>query len=231
MPNQLALTGILGGTFNPVHIGHLRLAAAMAMALHLEGLEFMPCAVPPHKPDAKLLPFAMRVTLLRAALDSLPQMQTVFSVSTLEAELQPPSYTWNLIAAWRQRHPRKMPLFILGAEDFANLDTWFRGLELPLHTSLAVAPRGDFQEREFRRIAGQRWPQAKIQGYAGREGVLYVNPSPETKCFFLPLPFLDISSSQIREKWLTKGTLQYLVPDPVGELLQEQANEVRRFWS
>ncbi|MEG1610979.1 MAG: nicotinate-nicotinamide nucleotide adenylyltransferase, partial [Bilophila sp.] len=50
-------TGILGGTFNPVHIGHLRLATAVVEALHLDEVELMPCAVPPHKPESGLLPF------------------------------------------------------------------------------------------------------------------------------------------------------------------------------
>ena len=58
--------GILGGTFNPVHIGHLRLATAVAEALRLKHVDLMPCAVPPHKADSGLLSFEMRVSLLQA---------------------------------------------------------------------------------------------------------------------------------------------------------------------
>ena len=57
--------GILGGTFNPVHIGHLRLATAVAEALRLKHVDLMPCAVPPHKADSGLLSFEMRVSLLQ----------------------------------------------------------------------------------------------------------------------------------------------------------------------
>ena len=62
--------GILGGTFNPVHIGHLRLATAVAEALRLKHVDLMPCAVPPHKADSGLLSFEMRVSLLQGALET-----------------------------------------------------------------------------------------------------------------------------------------------------------------
>ena len=92
--------GILGGTFNPVHIGHLRLATAVAEALRLKHVDLMPCAVPPHKADSGLLSFEMRVSLLQGALETPPNAapsDARLQVSTLEGELPHPSYTWNLI--------------------------------------------------------------------------------------------------------------------------------------
>ena len=99
--------GILGGTFNPVHIGHLRLATAVAEALRLKHVDLMPCAVPPHKADSGLLSFEMRVSLLQGALETPPNAapsDARLQVSTLEGELPHPSYTWNLITEWRKRH-------------------------------------------------------------------------------------------------------------------------------
>ncbi len=231
MPSISNLTGILGGTFNPVHVGHLRLAAAVSDALHLDALEFMPCAVPPHKPQAGLLSFEMRVSLLNAALERENSTHGVrFSVSSLESELPAPSYTWNLIEAWGPCHPGRRPLFILGGEDFANLDSWFRGRELPLHTSLAVVPRAHFGEQDFRRVVQQYWPQVPVQELAGSEGIVYADITTETTCFFLPLPVLDISSSLIRAKWLEGGNIQYITPDPVIELLHRYEGEIRQVW-
>ena len=157
--------GILGGTFNPVHIGHLRLATAVAEALRLKHVDLMPCAVPPHKADSGLLSFEMRVSLLQGALETPPNAapsDARLQVSTLEGELPHPSYTWNLITEWRKRHTSESPMFILGGEDFMRLDTWHRGLELPNITNFVVVPRCQADEETFRATIGRHWPKAVI---------------------------------------------------------------------
>ena len=94
-------TGILGGTFNPVHNGHLRHALEAGEALGLDRVLLSPCAVPPHKAGAGILPFDLRVDMVRAAVDSIPLLE----VDTLEGEMELPSYTWRTLQEWNRRHP------------------------------------------------------------------------------------------------------------------------------
>ena len=227
---QKPLVGILGGTFNPVHIGHLRFARAAADALRLARLELMPCAQPPHKETVDVLPFEFRAELLRAALESQPSRadQAELVVSTLEGELPFPSYTWNLIHAWKERHPAEDPLFLLGGEDFVMLESWHKGLSLPEVTNLAVVPRGGVDETVFRQTAARYWPGSVVTSEAG---VLSVQVSETTRCLFLPLPFLDISSSRLRAHWLAGGDVHCLTPDPVLDLLQSRKQTVTAIWS
>ena len=230
--NPAQTIGILGGTFNPVHIGHLPLPTAVAEALRLPRVELMPCAVPPHKADAGLLPFEMRVSLLEGALETPPnglQREERLQVSTLEGELPHPSYTWNLLTEWRKRHTSETPLFILGGEDFAHLDTWRNGLQLPYLSHFVVVPRCHADENAFRSTLARHWPTAKLT-QDSENGLLAAAISDETSCLFLPLPHLDISASLIRAKWLLGESIRYLTPDPVIEILDTYREDVRHCW-
>lgn len=102
--------GLLGGTFNPVHAGHIRHALEVGEALNLERVLLTPAAVPPHKAAAGLLPFALRVELARAAARGASRL----GVNTLEGELDGPSYTFVSLRAWRERHPGVTPFFLMG---------------------------------------------------------------------------------------------------------------------
>ena len=131
--------GILGGSFNPVHIGHLRLALEVleAPVAALEYVELLPCAEPPHKPREGILPFELRSALLEVAGRRIPRLR----VNRLEGMRSGPSYTWDTLTAYAAQYPGQRPVFILGGEDFATLPQWFRGLELPQLADFVVVPR------------------------------------------------------------------------------------------
>lgn len=234
-------TGIFGGTFNPVHTAHVRLACAVADALGLDRVELTPGAVPPHKSAQGILPFDLRCALLEAAVAGQPRLV----VSRLEADLPPPSYTWNLITAWRKAHGGEIPLFIVGAEDFSQLESWKYGGALARITSFLVVPRGRADETSFREMCERLCPGTQVHAlgpdddlpanFAVRDTdgppLLAAPLSDETIALYLPLPLLDISASAVRIHWMRNEPIQALLPDSVLSLLDAHAGEIRKHWS
>lgn len=229
-PAPGARVGLLGGTFNPVHAGHIRHALEVGEALNLERVLLTPAAVPPHKTAEGLLPFSLRVELARAAARGTPRL----GVNTLEGELAGPSYTFVSLEAWRERHPGVTPFFLMGAEDFATLHTWRRGLDLPRLAHLVVASRAGADRDMFYAALERHWPGSlagieRADGLCpGRESVRL--PDGGT-CDFLPVPRLDISSSFVRERWLAGRDIRALVPDGVLNLMETRREEIRRVWT
>lgn len=245
VPDFSGRTAILGGTFNPVHIGHLRLGLEVAEGLGLARVELTPCAVPPHKSGKGLLPFELREAFLRAAIEEpeeerlSAQNKPVLAVSTLEVELDSPSYTANLVRAWAEIHG-EAPLFVLGDEDFACLNSWRDGLSLPNITDFVVVSRSGTGARLFTETLRDFWPGVTAYPFPAGPEALYANlstssatPAPERirSCVFLSLPHLDISASQVRFLWSSGRSVRYLVPDPVQRLMHVHQTELRRVWT
>jgi nicotinate-nucleotide adenylyltransferase len=217
----ISRTGILGGTFNPVHIGHLRLALEAAELLGLDRLVLMPSYLPPHKNGRGVLPFALRVACLRAAVRHVPAL----AVSTLEEELPTPSYAWNTLHCWQAHHPGEHSVYILGAEDFAGIGSWFRGGELPGIMDFAVMARANSGLESFQATLAGLLPESRFSGR--EENVLLPGG---TQCRFIVMPSLDISASLVRTKWMQGHDPRFLVPDAVLDLLRNHQQTVAAAW-
>lgn len=215
-PNHI---GILGGTFNPVHIGHIRLALEIAEALGLEKVLLTPCARPPHKSAQGLLDFETRVQLLSLAIQNCPRL----GLNTLEARLIGPSYTYHSLCAWKTENPDTTPYFILGAEDFAALPTWHKGLSLPHLALFVVVPRAGSDWPLFQNIVHTHWAGSTVQ----KNQALLPGGSRIT---FLKVPRLDISASDLRTRWLAGHDLTYLVPRECLEFMEEQRGRLGLVW-
>lgn len=228
MMRDIPRIAILGGTFNPVHIGHLRLALEICEAMGGIRTELVPCAVPPHKDKNEVLPFELRHAMLLASVKDLPNL----SVNDLEGKRNGPSFTYDTLVEYNDRfHGSRTDIFFcLGLGDFMLLNTWHRGLELPTLAQLVIIPRGNEKSEDFSLTVRSFWPKSKET----------VADAPFTQSFILPhgkmihalsLPRLEISSSFIRSRWKTGRNLSFLVPDQALELLLKHEKTVMRHWS
>jgi len=189
--------GILGGTFDPPHVGHLWLAALAAESMELERVLFMPAAQPPHKPPRGVTAAADRLLMTRMAIEGDP----AFELTAIEMERTGPSYTIDSVTELERFCGADAQLFLLMAADsLAQIDTWREPDRLLERVEWVVGPR-----------PGSPMPGAAE--LADRFG------SHASRIHLLTGPALDVSSSEIRRRVASGETIRYLVPRRVDELI------------
>ncbi|MGI8481028.1 MAG: nicotinate-nucleotide adenylyltransferase [Chthoniobacterales bacterium] len=129
---------LYGGTFDPIHHGHLILARETVEVFTLDQLFFIPAAVSPHKLDLATAPAELRLAMLVAAIQGEPR----FSIDELEQQRPPPSYAIDTVEAFRGRYPDAELFYLIGEDQLARLSTWHRFLELEQMVKFIVLNRG-----------------------------------------------------------------------------------------
>lgn len=216
---------LLGGTFNPVHIAHLRVALELSEMLQTDRFLLMPTTTPPHKSEKGVLPFDLRCELLEAAVRDLAPLE----LSRLEASRKGPSFTWDTLALAGQAMPGAEIFFVLGCEDFEKLSQWRHGLDLPQRAHLAVIPRGECGERVFLSRCMAFWPE--IRPTAPVDGALMTLDTGSGLVSYFDVPLLPVSATRLREHWLAGKSIRLLTPDPVLELLEAGRAEISAIWA
>jgi nicotinate-nucleotide adenylyltransferase len=204
--------GLFGGTFNPVHLGHLRGAEEIREAFRLEEVIFIPSSIPPHKVTEKLIDAKHRLEMVRLATASNPH----FSTSDLEISRPGKSYTIDTIHFFRERQ-QEAPFFILGGDALAEIETWkeFQNLFSLCHFIVMVRP-GSRENNSSSSL-----PKALIANfrYDGGEKA-WVHLSGH-QLYFREILFLDISSTKVRELVEKGESVRYLVPAEVEAYIQK----------
>ncbi len=212
---------LLGGSFNPIHIGHIRLAIEILESIPVQRVDFIPSAEPPHKLAQDILPFDVRLSMLEASLHGMEHLH----INPLESARQGPSYTWDTLKAYNDAAPHTPLLFVVGGEDFCALPHWHRGTELPSLAHIAMVPRAGNEEFFFKETVQKYWPEAHIS--ADGHTATWVNAHA---LLYLPLPRLDISASFIRKRWLQGKCVRYLMPDAALDVLNEARQSALECW-
>ncbi|MDR1111630.1 MAG: nicotinate-nucleotide adenylyltransferase [Deltaproteobacteria bacterium] len=211
--------GLMGGTFNPVHLGHLRAAEEISEHLGLDRVVFMPAARAPHKPGLDLASFGHRLTMLNFAVRG----QDRFRVSDLEDGLPGPSYTANTLEEVAARLDEGCRLFFLvGFDSFRTVGQWHRCLDLFRLASFVVFRRPGLGSglssvgEVLARILGP-FPDMEADG-SGQGGTLsWAGFQP---VHYYPGCRLEISSTDLRNRLVLGDSVRYLVPDSVREYIE-----------
>ena len=189
--------GILGGTFNPVHYGHLLIAQNALDQFGLDKIWFMPAAIPPHKQNSDILDARHRMQMILRAISDNP----AFELNPRELLKGGISYTFETLTQLREECPKNEYYFIIGADSLIKFNTWKHPEIILKHATLLVAVRDH--------VAGEKLLEISkdIQSMYG--GAIQLIYSPE----------FDVSSQEIRTRIKNNHSVRYLLPDDVCDYI------------
>jgi len=201
---SLRHVGLIGGTFDPIHYGHLVIAEEVRATLNLSKMVFIPAGEPPHKPDRKVTAAHHRLEMLRLAIASNPH----FSYSRVELDRPGPSYlvkTLQLLhEQWDTDTVQTAPYFLIGWDSLEELHTWYNplGILAQLAHLVAVSRPGYTEDTEYLKKLEQRLP--------GITGLLLVVQAPQ----------LAISSTDLRHRVAQGRPIKYQTPEVVEQYIK-----------
>ncbi|MFO7997216.1 MAG: nicotinate-nucleotide adenylyltransferase [Dehalococcoidia bacterium] len=198
--------GVLGGTFDPIHIGHLIVAEEARIRLGFQEVLFVPAGQPWLKPDRNITPAVHRVEMVRRAIADNPHFKTC----TLEVERPGPSYSVDTLMVLRKQLGNEASFFfILGRDTLADLPLWKEPAKLIQLCELVVAPRPSLSEVEG-------------SGTKDLEHLETLIPGLPDRVIELEMPVIGVSSSGIRQRIAQGLSIRYLVPEGVETYITEQ---------
>ncbi len=208
--------GLFGGTFNPIHNGHIRIASHVKQQFNLSRIFFFPSATPPHKPGSNLAPAQDRYAMVEQSLAGMDG----FSASDIELSRSGPSFTIDTIHAFeKQCGPDTRFFLLMGSDAFFDTPSWKKHTAIFAAVPIIVMPRGE--PGQSRAIAsfldeniskGYTWNREKKQFIHGRLQPVYV-------CH---VPKIDISSTMIRNRVKQNLSIKRLVPTPVEKIISKR---------
>jgi len=189
---------ILGGSFNPVHYGHLKMAEAAMESSHFSKVLFIPTGTPYHKEQKSLLPFSDRLKLLELAIENCPD----FAFSPIEGEREGNSYTFDTVRELLRQNPTESYSLLIGTDQFLTLRSWHKIAELGKLVDFYIANRnGEMAFSTFQ----------KEKEALEKELSLH--------CKLFPMPAIDLSSTEIRNRLKEGKSIHGMLPKPVEEYI------------
>ncbi len=205
--------GLFGGTFDPVHFGHLRLATELAEAFRLDKVVFLPAGLPYHRGREAHATNEQRLTMLKLAT----ARDALFDVDDRELRREGPTYSYDTLGEIRrERGPDAVLVFLTGSDAFAQVGSWHRAAELFDLAHFAVAIRAgdtDWASRGPGAFPREVWPRITLN-------LRELLGAPAGKVMTFAMTPLAISSTAIRALVGDGASIRYLTPDPVAEFVR-----------
>lgn len=206
--------GLFGGTFNPVHFGHLRVAEEIRENFGMDKIIFIPSNLPPHKNINDIIPSHHRYNMLQKAAKTNP----AFSVSKIEMERPGKSYSIETIHYFvKQFHPSPALFFILGMDAFLDIKTWKEYGKLFYLSNFIVMSRPDYPEVSLFKIL----PEDIRREFTYFESMNSYEHKSKQNIYYTKISLLDISSTKIRSNIKRGKSVKYLLPEIVENYIKE----------
>ena len=206
------MIGIYGGTFDPIHYGHLRPALDVYQALPFSEIRFIPCGEPPHR-DAPYADAQHRLAMLRLALANQP----AFRIDERELRRKGPSFMVDTLQELRAECGQQPLCLIIGFDAFLGLQSWHQWQAIPELAHLVVTHRPGWNKSEIESRSALS-QLVKLRQMSGEAMAQYQAGG----IVFVPVTQLDISSTRIRELVAAGKDARYLLPDNVYELIKQE---------
>lgn len=200
--------GIFGGTFDPIHYGHLRTAFEMLQALRFDEVRFMPCGKPPHRGEPKAVA-AIRLEMVHVATEGQPG----FVVDDRELQRDGPSYSVDTLTALRNEYPRRPLALIIGMDAFLGLPRWYRWQKILELAHIVVAHRPGWR-------APDMGPLGELLAERGTHRIGDLHDNQAGHIFIHDVTQLEISSSEIRDLVAAGRDPRFLLPDAVRSVIE-----------
>jgi len=205
--------GLQGGTFDPIHLGHLRAAVEARRRFRLDQVLLIPSAIPPHKKSAATASAEHRLQMVKLACRG----RAGLTASSLEIEAGGTSYSVLTLEEVRRRHREAVLFFVLGIDAFLEIETWREYRRVLEQCHFVVTSRPGYDLGRARRVLGRR-PAVRFVELEPDGAVVGCLPRASS-VYLLPIPALDISSTDIRRRARRGDSLAGLVPGPVEKYI------------
>lgn len=196
-PENCKRIGILGGTFNPVHLGHLFMAEHARIEMNLDMILFIPTGVPYMKNNKEILPSDIRMQMLELSITSNPY----FATSDIEIKRKGNTYTYETLEELHKNYPNAELFFIVGADCLFTIEHWYQPQRIFDNCILLTANRNDVPQKDL------------------FEKKQFLEDTFQARVILLNVPQMDISSTKVRENIKFGKSIRYMVSDNILDFI------------